>query len=47
MEKIRPEQAVELLRKKGIEVSIEEAVILIEFLHLLANLVIVQYLREH
>jgi len=47
MEKLKPEQAVELLRKKGIEVSLEQAVVILEFLHLLANILIAQYLRKH
>ncbi len=38
MEKLKPEQAVELLRKKGIEVSLEQAVVILEFLHLLTNI---------
>jgi hypothetical protein len=47
MEKLKPEQAVELLRKKGIEVSLEQAVVMLEFLHLLASILIAQYLKKH
>jgi len=47
MEKLRPEQAAELLRKKGIEVSLEQAVVILELLHLLANILIAQYLKKH
>ncbi|UTA67543.1 MULTISPECIES: hypothetical protein [unclassified Emticicia] len=47
MEKLKPEQAVELLRKKGIEISLEQAVAVLEFLHLLANILIAQYLKKH
>ncbi len=46
MEKLKPEQAVELLRKKGIGVSLEQAVVILEFLHLLANILIAQYLKK-
>jgi hypothetical protein len=47
MEKIRPEQAVELLRKKGIEVTVEQAVLILEFLYLLANIVIAEHLKKY
>ena len=36
MEKLKPEQVVELLRKKGVEVSVEQALLVLEFLKLLA-----------
>lgn len=47
MEKLRPEQAVELLRKKGIEVTVEQAALILEFLYLLANIVIAEHLKRH
>lgn len=47
MEKIRPEQAVEMLRKKGVEVTVEQAVAILEFLYLLANVVIAEHLQKN
>lgn len=47
MEKLKPEQAVELLRKKGIEVSLEQATVVLEFLYLSASILIAQYLKKH
>jgi hypothetical protein len=46
MEKLKPEQAVEMLRKKGMEVTLEEAAMILEFLQLLATIVITAYLRD-
>ncbi len=46
MEKLKPEQAVELLRKKGIEVSLEQAGVILDFLRLLANILVSQYLKK-
>ena len=46
MEKLKPEQAVELLRKKGIEVSLEQAGVILDFLRLLANIMVSEYLKK-
>ena len=46
MEKLKSEQAVELLRKKGIEVSLEQAGVILDFLRLLANILVSQYLKK-
>jgi hypothetical protein len=45
--KLRPEQVVEMLRKKGMEVTVEQAVMVLEFLQLLATIVVSQYLKKH
>lgn len=47
MEKLSAEQAAELLRKNGIDVSLEQAAIILEFLHVLASILIAQYLKKH
>lgn len=47
MEKLKPEQAVEMLRKKGMEVTIEQAAMILEFLCLLANIIVTQYLETN
>ena len=46
MEKLKPEQALEMLRKKGMEVTLEEAAMILEFLQLLATIVITAYLKD-
>lgn len=47
MEKLKPEQAVELLSKNGIEVSLEQAAAILDFLNLLANILIERYLKKN
>ena len=44
MEKITPERAMELLRKRGVEVSKEQAALILDFMRKLANMVVGQYL---
>lgn len=46
MEQLKPEQAVELLRKKGIEISTEQAVLLLEILRMFANILVERYLKK-
>ena len=46
MEKIPPEKAVEILKKSGLNVSIEQAKIILEMLNKLANIAVSQYLRK-
>lgn len=43
---MRPEDAVEMLREHGTEVTIEQAVLILEFLRTLANIAVAQYLRN-
>ncbi|MBS1530562.1 MAG: hypothetical protein JSU01_09660 [Bacteroidetes bacterium] len=47
MEKLKPEQALEILRKNGIEVTMEQAVQILEFLQLLATIIIAGHLKNH
>lgn len=44
---IKAEKAVEILKKKGIIVNIEEAKNLLEFMYFLANLSIDHYIDQH
>lgn len=43
--RITPDKAIEILRKDGIEVNIEEAQIILDFLYIIANIVIEQYVN--
>jgi len=47
MDRLQPEKAVEMLRQKGMEVSVEEAKMILEFLEVLANIVVENYLEKH
>jgi len=51
MEKITAEKVVQMLKAKGMEVSLEEATSILKFLQLLADAVVSQYLgregKEH
>ena len=44
MEKLQPEKAVEMLRGRGIEVTLEQAKLILEFLRKLADIAVTQYL---
>ncbi|SKA06809.1 hypothetical protein SAMN04488128_102576 [Chitinophaga eiseniae] len=44
MEKIKPEKAVEMLKQKGVEVTVEQATFILEFLRKLANIIVAQHL---
>ena len=46
MSQLSPEKAAEMLRKKGIEVSVEEAALVLEFLRKLADIVVANYLDK-
>ena len=46
MEKIQPEKVVEILRQKGVEVTLEEAKLILEFLRKLADITVTQYLSQ-
>lgn len=46
MEKIKPEQAVEILRKQGMEVTVEEAKLILEFLRKFAAITVSNYLKK-
>lgn len=46
IEKIQPEKAVEILKKDGLNVSVEQAKKILELLNKLANIAVSQYLRQ-
>ncbi len=43
-DKITPEEAVEILKKRGLEVTIEQAKLILDFLCKLADITIAQYI---
>jgi protein-tyrosine-phosphatase len=45
-EKISPEKAIEILKKDGLEVTLEQAKIILEFLYQMSEIVIEQYLEK-
>lgn len=47
MDGLKPEQVMEMLKKKGVEVNIEQATAILQFLQLLASIVIGEYLKKH
>ena len=47
MEKIKPEKALEMLRKKGVDISLEQAVQVLELLRKFANIIVSQHLESH
>ena len=46
MEKLKPERVVEMLKAKGVNVSVKEAASILEFLRKMANIVVSQYLKR-
>ena len=47
MEKLKPEQVVAMLRKKGMEVNIEQATLILGFMRKLSEMVVSNYLATH
>jgi len=45
MEKLKPEKVVEILKAKGVSVTVEQAASIIEFLRKMASIVVSQYLK--
>lgn len=45
-EKISPQKAIEILRKDGLEVTLEQAEVILEFLYQMAEIVVEQYLER-
>ena len=45
MEKLKPERVVEMLKAKGVSVTVEQAASIIEFLRKMASSVVSQYLK--
>ena len=46
MGKMTPEKAVDLLRKKGMDVSVEEAILVLAFLRMLADMIVSSHLEQ-
>lgn len=46
MDKIQPEKAVEMLRQHGVEITVEQAKLILEFLRKLAEIAVTQYLNR-
>jgi hypothetical protein len=47
MEKLPPEKAAEMLSRSGMNVSVAQAAIVLEFLRKLADIVVTNYLDRH
>jgi hypothetical protein len=47
MDRLQPEKAAEMLRQRGVEVTVEQATIILEFLRMLADIVVADYLEKH
>ncbi|WP_423147787.1 hypothetical protein [Rubrolithibacter danxiaensis] len=45
-ERISPKKATEILKKDGLEVTLDEAKIILEFLYQMAEIVVDQYLEK-
>jgi protein-tyrosine-phosphatase len=45
MQKLKPEKAVEMLRERGVDISVEQAAQILELLRKFANIVISQHLE--
>lgn len=45
-DKISPEKAIEILKKDGLEVTLEQAKLIVEFLYQMADIVVEQYLKN-
>ncbi|MBL7871262.1 MAG: hypothetical protein JNM78_06610 [Cyclobacteriaceae bacterium] len=46
MEKLKPERAVEILKAKGVNVTVEQAASILEFLRKMASIVVSQHLKR-
>lgn len=46
MEKLKPEKVVEIMKAKGIKVSVEQAAGILVFLRKLSNIIVAQYLEK-
>jgi hypothetical protein len=47
MEKIKPERVVAMLHKKGVEIDVEQAVLVLSLLRRLSKMVVSNYLKMH
>ena len=46
MEKLIPEKAVEILRKRGVDISVEQVAQMLELLRKFANIIVSQHLES-
>jgi hypothetical protein len=46
MDKLTAEKAAEMLRKKGMNVSVEEAAMMLVFLRMLSDMIVTSYLEK-
>ena len=46
MEQMKPEKAVEVLKKHGQDVTVEEAKLILDFMYKFANIAVAQVLRR-
>lgn len=46
MERLSPEQAIEILKKEGVNVTKDQASNILDFLYNLSHIVVAQYLRK-
>ena len=46
MEKLKPEKVVEILRKQGVDISVEQAAQMLELLRKFASIVVSQHLES-
>ena len=44
--RISPEKAIEILKKDGLEVTLDEAKLILEFLYQMAEIAVDQYLKK-
>lgn len=45
-DKIAPEKAIEILKKDGLEVTLEQAKLILKFLYQMADIVVEQHLKK-
>ena len=46
MEKIKPEKAAEMLQRKGLDVTVEQAAAILEFMRKLAGIIVAHHLEK-
>jgi len=46
MEKLKPERAIEMLRNRGVDISVEQAAQMLDLLRKFANIVVSQHLES-
>lgn len=46
MERLTPEQAVKILKKEGMDVTIEQAAKILDFLYNMSHIIVAQFLRN-